>query len=524
MMPTTDSPGVAVRRLFLHSLMTAFATLLTAGCGLTYRDAPRTPSTALEKAPTTGVAGQFEAAARRHPGKSGFVALGGNRDAFTSRVALADFARETLDVQYYIWSADTIGLTLADHLIQAADRGVRVRFMLDDVTFKKRDSATARIAAHPNIQVRIFNPHRYRNLRTGEFLANFGRLNKRMHNKIMVMDNAVAIIGGRNIADEYFGLGESFNNRDLDIAAAGPVVRDISSTFDEFWNSEAAVPIEAMVREVPDMDDFRSQLATLRGNIRPERYPFSLKQDVDDLRSRIDDIADQMVWAKGEVLHDSFESMRGNDPDGKMNLRLHALVRSAQHDVKIEAAYFILREGGIETTRQLTEKGVRVRTLTNALAGNDVVAAQAGHTKRRPEVIEAGMEVYELRPDAPALLSQVAPYARDTRAALHTKSLVVDGEKSFIGSFNLDPRSADINSEIGLLVHSRAFAKQVESFLDEGVKPENAYRVTLDERGRTIWTTTVDGETRTWTRDPETSPGRRFMNRLFMLLPIEDQL
>ena len=508
----------------LTTLIAVTACITLTSCGNRYADVPRTPSKALAKAPNSGVAGQFEAAARRHPGKSGFAALGDNRKAFTSRVALADFARETLDVQYYIWSSDTIGLTLADHLIQAADRGVRVRFMLDDITFKKRDSATAKIAAHPNIQVRIFNPHRYRNLRAGEFLANFGRLNKRMHNKIMVMDNAVAIIGGRNIADEYFGLGESFNNRDLDIAAAGPVVRDISDTFDEFWNSEAAVPIEGFVREVPDMDDFRSQLATLRGNIRPERYPFPLKQDVTALRGRIDEIAGEMVWAEGEVLHDSFESMRGNDPDGKMNQRLHDVVRSAKRDVKIEAAYFILRDGGVETTRQLTERGVRVRTLTNALAGNDVVAAQAGHTKRRPQVIKAGMEVYELRPDAPALLSQVAPYAKDTRAALHTKSLVVDGEKTFIGSFNLDPRSADINSEIGLLVHSRKFASQVEAFLDEGVRPENAYRVTLDEKGKTLWTTTVDGETKTWTKDPETSAMRRFMNRLFMLLPIENQL
>ncbi|BCX49667.1 phospholipase D family protein [Haloferula helveola] len=524
MMPTPDSPEVAVRPILLTSLMTVLATLLTASCGINYRDVPKTPSAALKKAPSSGVAGQFEAAARRHPGKSGFAALGGNREAFTSRVALADFARETLDVQYYIWTADTIGLTLADHLIQAADRGVRVRFLLDDVNFKKRDSTTAKIAAHPNIEVRIFNPHRYRNLRTTEFLANFGRLNKRMHNKIMVMDNSVAIIGGRNIADEYFGLGESFNNRDLDIAAAGPIVRDISATFDEFWNSAGAIPIEGFVREVPDMNDFREQLAVLRGNIRPERYPFPLKQDVDDLRGRIDDIADKMVWAKGEVLHDSFESMRGNDPDGKMNIQLHSEIAAAKRSVKIEAAYFILRDSGVETTRQLTERGVKVRTLTNALAGNDVVAAQAGHTKRRPQVLRAGMEVYELRPDAPAMLSQVAPYATSSRSALHTKSLVIDSEKTFIGSFNLDPRSADINSEIGLLVHSKAFAKQVEDFLDEGVRPENAYRVTLDDKGKTLWTAEVDGETKTWTHDPETSFGRRFMNGLMTLLPIEDQL
>jgi len=504
-------------------LATAVA-LLAASCGVSFHDAPRTPSHALKHAPTRGVAGQLEAAAARHPGKSGFAVLGGNREAFTDRVALADFAQETLDVQYYIWSADTAGLLLADHLVRAAERGVRVRFLLDDVNFKKRDSATAAIAAHPNIEVRIFNPHRYRNNRTTEFVMNFGKLNKRMHNKIMVMDNAAAIVGGRNIADEYFGLGESFNNRDLDIAAVGPVVRDLSATFDQFWNSESAVPIEAFVRDQPTMDDFRRQVATMRSNIRPERYPFPVDQDVSELKGRIGEIMDELVWAEGEVLYDTYDSTQGRDPEGKMNRRLHAEVAAARSRVDIEAAYFVLRDPGIATIRELTERGVTVRVLTNALAGNDVVAAQAGHTRRRPQVIRAGAEVHELRPDAPAMLSQVAPQARDSRAALHTKTLVIDDETSFVGSFNLDPRSADINSEIGLLVHSEEFAKQVRAFLDEGVRPENAYRVTLDEQGRTLWTTEIDGETRTCSVDPETTFGRRTMNRLLTLLPIEDQL
>lgn len=507
----------------LHLCLSLFC-LVLASCAPSFRDVPKTPSQALKQAPSTGVAGQLEAAARRHPGKSGFAVLGDNRQAFVDRVALADFAQETLDVQYYIWSADTAGLLLADHLIRAADRGVRVRFLLDDVNFKKRDSATAAIAAHPNIEVRIFNPHRYRSNRTSEFLLNFGKLNKRMHNKVMVMDNACAIVGGRNIADEYFGMGESFNNRDLDIAAVGPVVRELSSTFDEFWNSESSVPIEGFVRDKPDMDDFRRQIVTLRSNIRPERCPFPVDQDVAELRGRIDEIMDDIVWARGEVLFDSYASTQGRDPEGKMNRRLHAEVKAAQREVHIEAAYFVLRDPAIETIRELAGRGVEVRVLTNALAGNDVVAAQAGHTRRRPQVIRAGAEVHELRPDAPALLSQVAPQARDSRAALHTKTLVIDGETSFVGSFNLDPRSADINSELGLLVHSEAFARQVGEFLDEGVRPENAYRVTLDENGRTVWTTEVDGETRTWTVDPETTWGRRTMNRLLTLLPIEDQL
>lgn len=512
----------------LHPSLRRFAcgliAVFTIGCGNSYHGISTRSTKALASPPTTGVAAKFEAAARRHPGKSGFAMLDGNREAFTDRVALADFAQKTLDVQYFIWSSDTIGLMLADRLVRAADRGVRVRFLLDDVNFKKRDSATANFAAHPNIQVRIFNPHRYRSVRLPEFLMNFGKLNKRMHNKVMVMDNSVAIIGGRNIADEYFGLGESFNNRDLDITAAGPIVREISVTFDEFWNSRAAVPIEAFVKELPDMDDFRQQVAVIRAGIRPDRYPFPLEQDIGRLRRHIDKVSERMIWAKGEVLFDRYDSMRSDNPNGKMIRDIASTIADAEDHVHMEAAYFVLRDRSIDFTRQLCDRGVEVRVLTNALAGNDVVAAQAGHTRRRPEVIRAGVEVYELRPDAPALLSQVAPHARGSRSALHTKAFVVDGEKSFIGSFNIDPRSADINSEIGLLVHSRPFAKQVGAFLDEGVHPDNAYRVTLDERGRTIWSTQVDGQTKTWTRDPETTFGRRFMNGLLGLLPIEDQL
>lgn len=510
--------------IFRRGLPPALVCLFVAACGTQLRDVDRTPSRSLEKVPTSGIAGRVESAARSHPGKSGFAVLEGNREAFADRIALADFAQKTLDVQYYIWSADTAGLMLADHLIQAADRGVRVRFLVDDVNFKNRDSSAANLAAHPNIEVRIFNPHHTRSLRVFEFLGDFGRLNRRMHNKVMVMDNACAIIGGRNIADQYFGLNEDFNNRDLDIAAVGPIVRDISKTFDEFWNSPASVPIEAFVKEDADMDDFRAQLATMRSNIHPERIPVPIHQDVATLRRNVDQVVNRMVWAEGEVVYDPYETWSGENPEGKMSHRLLSEVASARKDVRIEEAYFVVRDRGIETIRSLTNRGVKVRVLTNALAGNDVVAAQAGHAKRLPQVIGAGAEVYELRPDAEAIHSQVAPHARNSRAALHTKAFVIDGRTSFVGSFNLDPRSADINSEIGLLVRSEALAAQVGAFLDEGVRPENAYHVTLDDRGRPIWTTTVNGETKTWTHDPETTFTRRMMNQILTWLPIENQL
>jgi putative cardiolipin synthase len=498
--------------------------LLVANCTSLPTDYPKTVTSALKAPVTSGVGGIFEREARRHGGKSGFAVIPNNREAFTDRVALAKFAEKTLDVQYYIWSADTIGLMLGDEIVQAAERGVRVRFLLDDLSFKKRDSAAAALSAHPNIEVRIFNPAQHRSLRRIEFMANFGRMNKRMHNKIMVMDNAVAIIGGRNIADDYFGLGETQNNRDLDIAAVGPIVRDISGTFDEFWNSIAAVPIEALVKEEYKIEDFRKQVVVMRETMNPERYPFPLESDLKALRSRVGGMRGDIVWAHGRVLHDSIESMKKKGQGQTLVKSLGAVMRNARKELLIESAYFVVRDNGIEFTRTLTSRGVKVRVLTNSLASNNVLAAQAGHSKHRVALLDAGMDLYEFRPDAASVMWQVAPQGRDSVTTLHTKALVIDGQHAFVGSFNLDPRSADINSEIGLLVDSPVFARKVLTFLDDGIKPENAYHVTKDADGKVRWDTVVDGEPRTWSKDPETSGFKRFKEGFVELLPIQNQL
>ena len=474
--------------------------LLVTSCTSLPKDYTKTVTTALKSAPSTGVSGIFEREAKRHPGKSGFGVIPNNREAFTDRVALARFAEKTLDVQYFIWSADTIGQMLGEQIIEAADRGVRVRFLLDDINFKKRDSAVAAISVHPNIEVRIFNPAQHRSIRGLEFVANFGRLNKRMHNKIMVMDNACAIIGGRNIADEYFGLGEKQNNRDLDIVAVGPIVREVSSTFDEFWNSVGAVPIEVLVKQEYSVEDFRNQVATLRGNLKPERYPFPLEADLKTLRSQVGEIAKSFVWANGRVLHDSIETMKGEDGE-TVKRSLSTEIAKAKRDLIIESAYFVVNDDGIELTRDLTSRGVEVRTLTNSLASNNVIAAQAGHSKNRVALVDAGMDLYELRPDAESVMSQVAPQGKDCVTTLHTKALVIDDRHAFVGSFNLDPRSADINSEIGLLVDSPVFAQKVRSFLNEGIESENSYHVTKDENGKLQWKTIVEGQEQTTARN-----------------------
>jgi len=502
--------------------------LLLTSCTVMKKDYPKEKSTAFQKPASTKVGAIFEKAAAAHPGKSGFALVPGNREAFTDRAALADLAEKTLDVQYFIWSSDTAGRMLGDKIVKAADRGVRVRFLLDDINFKKRDSAAAAISAHPNIEVRIFNPHRYRNLRTLELGLDFSRLNKRMHNKIMVMDNSCVIVGGRNIADEYFGLGETQNNRDLDIFAAGPIVRDISSTFDEFWNSKVSIPIEALVSRRHTMEDYREALALSRSKMKPERYHFSLEDDLRALRSRLHTVKDRLIWARGEVIHDSFDSMTKRPKKRKIDEtvagKLSQQMQAAKKELLIESAYFVLRDSGVEFCRETTERGVKIRVFTNSLASNNVLAAQAGHAKRRKALVRAGAELYEMKPDAPSVLNEVAPHGKNSMTTLHSKAMVIDEEKAFVGSFNFDPRSAEINSEIGIMVYSPVFAKQVKAFLDDGIREENAYRVYFNERNKLIWETTIDGEVKQWRKAPKSSFFERLTSGAISLLPIEGQL
>ena len=460
----------------------------------------------------------------QHSGKSGFAVIEGNRQAFTDRIALADNAQKTLDVQYYIWSPDTIGRILGDHVVRAAQRGVRVRFLIDDLNVTTPDSAMLALAKHPNIDVRLFNPRVWRSMRKADLMVHLRRLNHRMHNKAMIMDNACAVIGGRNIADEYFGLHESRNMRDLDIVAVGPIVKKVSSVFDEFWNSPAAIPVQNMVRDPKGVADFQKQADALRDSIQPGQYPYPLDLDLAEVKAHLSKFESRFIWADGEVLYDSYESLKSPRHGATVVSRLSELFAEAKKSLHIEAAYFVLREPGLQVGRDLEGRGVEMRVLTNSLASNNQPKAQSGHAKHRQKILESGAELFEFRPDSAAAHADVAPAAKDSVIGIHTKAFVIDGTQAFVGSYNLDPRSAEINSEIGLLVKSPAFAARVSRFLDEGIRPENAYRVTLDSRGRPQWQTHFDGKPRTWSQDPETTFGQRLMEKIYMLLPIQSQL
>jgi putative cardiolipin synthase len=506
-------------------ILTLGLILLLNGCGTTINwDYPRTPSSAFAEPQTTTVGALFQEAAVRHPGQSGFGLMQEGSRAFTARLAMADLAEKTLDAQYYIWDIDTTGRIMADRLIRAADRGVRVRLLLDDThKTEEIDNGIAALDAHPNIEVRFFNPVQNRRWRMWSFLSDFGRVNTRMHNKLFIMDNAVGIAGGRNIADVYFGVEKDHNFRDLDVVTAGPVVRDLSASFDLFWNSKAAVPIGALVGERATQEDYLAFRKQMTERLSTAGYPYPVDERVDDLRARIVEIRDAFTWAPGRVLVDDPARV---GTDGDSNVITEAILQrlgETKRELLIESAYFILLDRGIEEVHSLTSRGVTVRILTNSAATNDVVAAHAGYANTREDLLNAGAELYELRPDS-NIRQKLDLVAGKSRAALHSKALVFDRESAFIGSFNLDPRSRFINTEIGILIDSPEIARQLGEFMDEGVAPGSAYRVTLNDDGSLVWTAETNGTKADFDTDPETSGWQRFVIDVVGLLPIEEQL
>jgi putative cardiolipin synthase len=498
--------------------------LLLSGCTTVDWDYPRPPSAAFEQPQTTTIGALFQEAADRHPGDSGFALVPEGSRALIDRLAMADLAEKTLDAQYYIWNGDTTGLILADRLLRAADRGVRVRLLLDDIyQTEERDLHVAALDAHPNIEVRLFNPVANRSRRIWGTASDFSRANRRMHNKLFVMDNAIAVAGGRNIGDIYFGVRPDQNFRDMDIAMAGPIVRGLSTSFDAYWNSESAIPAAAVVSERATVQDLAAFRKLLAEKVDTAGYPYPIDDKIIDLRDRIVEIRDGFTWGPGRVVAES--PSRVNNDDGAKVIR-DAIIRragEAKHEILVESPYFIQQDGGIEFLRGLTSRGLKVRVLTNSAATNDVIAAQAGYANTRRELLKAGVELYELRPDS-NMKREWSIAAGRSRASLHSKILVFDRKSVFIGSPNLDPRSRALNTEIGVLVDSPSIAGQGADFVEEGMTLGSAYRVTLDKNNDLLWTTQTNGTIQTFDSDPETNLWHRFMIDVIGLLPIEEHL
>ena len=384
----------------------------------------RSDPTALKNAGSTRLGRLFGAAAERHPGLSGFSLLSEGREAFTVRLALADLAEQSLDMQYYMWDGDTTGRIVVDHVMKAADRGVRVRLLVDDPFYKDSDSIKACLDARPNVEIRLFNPLTSRRWAILDFMFDFARVNRRMHNKLMVADNAAGIVGGRNIGDIYYGVNAVANYRDLDVLAAVPVVRDLSCVFDRFWNSPSTVPIGARVDRVHGASDLKAIMARLQEEIAAADYPYPIAQDIDALRAKSTALCDQLVWAPGQIVADDPESVAaGRDSDDVIEF-IRTKLAALKAELLVESPYFVLPAGAQSTVKALRARNIRVRVLTNSLASNDMLPAHSGYARTR-RLIENGMELYELRADTDAFRPGWSPLSARSQAALYAKAMAV---------------------------------------------------------------------------------------------------
>lgn len=524
----SDFPRPVGLRMPRFLLVALSVHLLIVGCATTLpEDYERTHSTALAQPEDTSLGRFFQADIDAHPDLSGVDLVDTSEWGFRGRVGLANMAEKTLDVQYYIWEVDTIGKILAERLLRAADRGVRVRMLLDHINTADTDFKFARMDFHPNIEVRLFNPFLNREARTLEFLFSLSRLNHRMHNKALIADNTVAIVGGRNIGDDYFGVHTVANFRDLDVAMVGPVVHEISRSFDEYWNSEWAIPASVLIDEELSQHEFQTRKAKLYDWVENlEGFPYTIDK-TSDLVWELEELRNDLVWAKATALYDPPDKVETDEEEVAIELRIEA--QEQDHEMLFENAYFIAGERGVEMAGLYKERGVRIRMLTNSLATNDVAAAHAGYAKYREDLIRNGVELYELRPHPGSISKDWSLIAGTSKASLHTKAIVMDRDKVFIGSFNMDPRSTAINTEMVILIESPEFAAQVVDYMETGILPENSYRLALEPKEhvdgeRLVWITEEDGKVVKYYSEPKVSLWRRFNTWLISVLPIEKQL
>jgi putative cardiolipin synthase len=518
-------PARPAARLLLRLGVLVYASLLLAGCATTLpKHYEVTPSVAYANPQVTELGRILQPDLERHPGQSGVKLLSGGKESFQARLDLATLADKTLDLQYYRWAADNSGQILAARVLRAADRGVRVRILIDDINTADSDFRFARMDQHPNIEIRLFNPFRRRAFRLLDLVADLDRLNHRMHNKAFIADNTIAVMGGRNIGDEYFDDSPESNFRDLDVALAGPVVREISTSFDEFWNSEWAVPIDAVVQEEMSPEALEAAKNKLYLWVQEQlESPYRTARHPDTVREDFTDFKNDLTWVPARILYDAPHKLHSKIDEVAAGLR----EIDYDQELLMEAAYLIAGESGLERARYNQAHGIRTRILTNSLATNDVAAAHAGYAKYRKDLIRSGVELYELRPDSHRK-KKWKLLSTKSRASLHTKVFVADRQTVAIGSFNADPRSRHLNTEILILIESDELAAEVMDYMDTGITPEASYRLTLEksDKGfeRLVWTTREDGRMVRYTSDPEVGFWRRFNAWFISLFPIEKHL
>lgn len=513
-----------MKRLYLLPLV---ALALLGGCASIDFDYPRTESTACTDTADTRLGRALADVGTGKPeGYSGFFPMSDGIDALAVRLLLAERAERSIDTQYYLIKNDMVGRVFVRALLRAADRGVRVRLLLDDIFTGGYDTGMMALDHHPNFEIRIYNPfNRGAVGRTLGAAASLNRVNRRMHNKTFTADNKVTIIGGRNIADEYFGAREDAKFGDLDVVGVGPIVQDVSSTFDEYWNHQTAIPVPAFMKPLEDPDaalkTLRERLEADLQNILDSKYSEAVR---DRVLEQIDNDTSGFTWAPYTLAVDSPDKgIKGAAREEDLIITpLRQSLAAAENEIIVISPYFVPRKSGVQGFSALQANGVDITVITNSLAANNQASVHGGYAPARKPLLQNGIKLYEVRPDAEVRGTEFVD-ASGARATLHTKAYIVDRRHVFVGSFNFDPRSSNLNTEMGVIIEDPAlgefFATQVEEAL-----PTQTWEVYLNENGKLRWRGISSDEFVIYDKEPMTTWGQRFMAGLYRILPIRSQL
>lgn len=496
--------------------------VMLSGCALPpVKERPTSTAIPVDQARLTPIGNATESQRLAHPGKVGIYLLDDPATTFAALTHLARTAQRTLDVQYYIWYEDRSGILLLRELLDAAKRGVRVRLLLDDQGTRQLDDELAALDAHPNVEVRLFNPFMARNARWLAFLTRFERANRRMHNKVLIADNTALISGGRNIGDSYFGATDGFLFSDLDILAIGPVVDKVSTSFDDYWQSPTAYPAEQILPPAEDGVleelDWKADALSLASHTQDLLVAVRENFVVGSLlRGELG-----LIWAPTALVIDP--PRKGLGPialEDLLTIDLRNKLGVPQESVDIISSFFVPTPTLTQALSTLARRGVRVRVLTNSLDATDMPPAHTGYARYREPLLKAGVELYEMKRkgDKDPKPHGAGPFGSPA-TTLHAKAVVIDNKRVFIGSYNVDPRSVLLNTELGFVIESPKLASAISHTFEAHV-PESAYRVEIED-GELRWIEQHHGEVIRHEHEPGAGLMKRASVWLFSLMPIE---
>lgn len=460
-------------------------------------------------------------------GLTAYLAMNDAFQSIASRIHLIRKAKYTLDLQYYIWADDFIGNLMLHELLKAADRGVKVRLLIDDQNGTKIDRQLSALLTHPNISIKLYNPYKFRHFRVMDYIFRAQRINHRMHNKLIIADGAIAVTGGRNISSEYFDASESFQFTDMDVLFFGQSVNRANEVFTEFWNFELSYPIEQFISKgsTQDLIDLRKSFEKLEQaeHSTDEKVNLEQKELANELNQN------KINWAYADFLADSPKKSLGKAQGNELiSHQIHQHLGDPKQEMDLIAAYFVPTQNGTDFISQFPKQNVNVRILTNSFVANDVALVHAFYQKYRVDLLKNGAKLYEFKPYIErkrrtwyeVVTGNIIPKKGKNKSSLHAKFINID-DKVFIGSFNLDPRSFNINTEVGLVLKSDSLQEQISDLLDRTLLTV-AYELQLNSQGELIWLDyQADGKVIEHHVDPETTRFQRFMMYSVSYLPLE---